>query len=76
MFQTLSCFPPLGRLAPQVGMVPAEDTPILKSVGVTLGCQSIVDNDINYGLTMLTWSILDLTPTVSSITCRHVAYSP
>ena len=39
--------PPLTRLVSQTGMVPAEGTPTLKSVRVsTLGCQSIIDNDV------------------------------
>jgi len=39
--------PPLDRLVLQAGMVPAEDTPTLKSVRVsTLGCQSTVYNDV------------------------------
>jgi len=34
------CFVPLGRPAPQVGMVPAEGTPTLKSVRVLVyGCE-------------------------------------
>jgi len=48
---SLLCLPPLGRLAPQAGMVPAEGTPTLKSVGVlALGCQSTIDNDVPFSL--------------------------
>jgi len=42
---------PLGRPAPQAGLVPAQGTPTLKSVGVPVfGCQSIVDNDVPFSL--------------------------
>jgi len=35
----LLCLPPLGRLVAQAGMIPAKDTPTIKSVKVlTLGC--------------------------------------
>jgi len=37
----------LGRLVSQAEMIPAEDTPTLKSVRMSaLGCQSTVDNDV------------------------------
>jgi len=43
------CSLPLGRPAPQAGMVPVEGTPTLKSVRVSVfGCQSIVDNDVPF----------------------------
>lgn len=43
--------PPLGRLTPQAGMIPAEDISTLKSVRVlALGCQSTIDNDVSFSL--------------------------
>ena len=45
--------PPLVRLAPQTGMVLAEGTPTLKSVGMlALRCQSTIDNDVPFLLEM------------------------
>jgi len=45
----LMCSLPLGRPAPQVGMVPVEGTSTLKSVRVSVfGYQSIVDNDVPF----------------------------
>jgi len=48
---SLSRLPPLGRLAPLAGIILAEGTPTLKSIGMlALGCQSTVDNDVPFFL--------------------------
>jgi len=42
---------PLGHPAPQAEVVPAEGTPTLKLVGVSvLRCQSTVDNNVHFSL--------------------------